>query len=92
MSGSFLSQPDKRAKKLYIFIIIFLGAYVNRQGKYGGEIFGGFMGNVYKSAKRINRWVVDCDINQRCIMGCCIFNSDCKVIGLGFKNSLTKRL
>jgi len=48
MSGSFLSQPDKRAKKLYIFIIIFLGAYVNRQGKYGGEIFGGFMGNVYK--------------------------------------------
>lgn len=50
------------------------------------------MGNVYKSTKRINRWVVDCDINQRCIMGCCIFNSDRKVIGLGFKNSLTKRL
>lgn len=69
MSGSFLSQPDKRAKKLYIFIIIFLGAYVNRQGKYGGEIFGGFMGNVYKSAKQINRWVVDCEINQRCLMG-----------------------
>lgn len=69
MSGSFLSQPDKRAKKLYIFIIIFLGAYVNRQGKYGGEIFGGFMGNVYKSAKQINKRVVDCDINQRCLMG-----------------------
>lgn len=63
MSGSFLSQPDKRAKRLYIFIIIFLGDYVNRQGKYGGEIFGGFMGNVYKSAKQINRQVVDCDIN-----------------------------
>ena len=69
MSGSFLSQPDKRAKKLYIFIIIFLGAYVNRQGKYGGEIFGGFMGNVYKSAKQINKRVVDCEINQRCLMG-----------------------
>lgn len=69
MSGSFLSQPDKRAKRLYIFIIIFLGAYVNRQGKYGGEIFGGFMGNVYKSAKQINKRVVDCDINQRCLMG-----------------------
>ena len=27
------------------------------------------MGNVYKSAKQINRWVVDCDINQRCLMG-----------------------
>ena len=27
------------------------------------------MGNVYKSAKQINKQVVDCDINQRCLMG-----------------------
>lgn len=27
------------------------------------------MGNVYKSAKQINKRVVDCDINQRRLMG-----------------------
>lgn len=36
---------------------MFLGAYVNRQGKYGGEIFGGFMGNVYKTLY-VNNWKI----------------------------------